>query len=247
MLKKKIVMLVAAAMMTLTASSAFAAFADLSLIRVYYDRTGSEIATDLGKVADFTAAGAVKTIDGNFGSLSGATSFAVYFAVDRVNNDIWSSGSTTTPSVITGGNLGMTSLKNGLQPVYNTYNTQGGVTYTGPASLTNSYKNKLSATQGTLANAINVATRLNTEVSLTDIIGGTGSRTQSLYYWGNGLTTVASEKIGQLAATIVTNADGSTVVTSSTPAPVATPIPAAFYLMGSGLMGLVGMRRRKNA
>ena len=62
MFKKKLTMLIAAALMTLSTSSAFAAFADSELIRVYYDRNGAEIATDLGKVTDLTAAGASNTI-----------------------------------------------------------------------------------------------------------------------------------------------------------------------------------------
>ncbi len=238
MFKKKITMLIAAAMMTLSASSAFAAFADLELIRVYYDRNGSEIATDLGKVKDIIAAPST-TIGGSFGSLT--TGFVSYFALDRTTNQVWASGSTTAPSAILGGSTGLTGMKNGTTPMYTLYNTQGGTNYTGLASHLSSYRSKLSpqGQQGALGNAITVATRVNTEASLTSVLAG-GSVTQALYFWNNGLTTVAADKIGKNVATITTNADGSTTVTT-------TPIPAAFYLMGSGLMGLVGLRRRKNA
>lgn len=246
MFRKKLAVLVAAAMMSLTASSAFAAFADLELIRVYYDRAGSEVATDLGKVKDILAAPST-TFAGSFGGLT--TGYAVYFALDRTAgmSDLWATGSTTTPSTIVGTSVGLTSLKSGTTNLYSLYNTQGGTNYTGPASAINSFKNKLSATQGMLANSIAAVSRLNTEASLVNLLStGTGSVTQALYFWDNALTSVAADKIGQLAATIVTNADGSTVITSNTPA-VATPIPAAFYLMGSGLLGLVGMRRRNKA
>ena len=55
--------------------------------------------------------------------------------------------------------------------------------------------------------------------------------------------------LGGTVLTLDLNNDGTTAFTaianeaSATP----TPIPAAAYLLGSGLMGLVGMRRRKNA
>ena len=41
---------------------------------------------------------------------------------------------------------------------------------------------------------------------------------------------------------IRTFADGHTEII-----PMATPLPAAFWLLGSGLMGLVGIRRRMTA
>jgi hypothetical protein len=95
----------------------------------------------------------------------------------------------------------------------------------------------LSAQQGSLGGAINAATRLYTELSLSNLAS---NNTQALYYWSNGLTTVASEKIGQSLALITTNFDGSTTITA-----LATPIPAAAWLLGSGLLGLAGIRRRR--
>jgi len=41
---------------------------------------------------------------------------------------------------------------------------------------------------------------------------------------------------------IRTMADGSTIINPEAAAPV--PIPAAAYLLGSGLLGLVGIRRK---
>lgn len=235
MFRKKLAVLVAAALMTLSASSAFAAFGDLELIRVYYDRSGSEIATDLGKVKDLIAAPST-TIAGSFGSLT--TGFVSYFALDRATNQLWASGSTNTPSVIAGGSTGLTGIKNNTTPMYTLFKTQGGTNYTGLASATNSYKNKLSAVQGNLANAINASTRLNTEASLLPLLNGSATKLdQSLYFFANGVTTVAADKIGVNQATITTNANGSTTITT-------TPIPPAFFLMGSGLLGMFGLRRK---
>jgi len=235
-MRRKIFGVIAAALMTLSASSAFAAFTDLELIRVYYDRNGSEVATDLGKVKEIVTPGG--TFTGSFGGLS--TGYAVYFAFDHSTNELWASGSTTTPSVIVGGLVGLYGIKDGTPYVYALYNTQGGTNYTGPAAATNSYKNKLSATQGSLGGSINSATRLNTEVSLNGLIDVAGqSRTQALYYWNNALSTMAADKVGIEVARISTNADGSTVIATA-----ATPIPPSFFLMGSGLLGMIGLHRR---
>ena len=243
MLRKKIAATVAAALMTLSASSAFASFADLELIRVYYDRSGNEYATDLGNVKALTAAGANTTIAGSFGSLSAGSSFAAYFALDRSTGELWASNSTTTTPLINGTSVGLTTLKSGTTNMYSLYNTQGGTTYSGLASASNSYKNKISATQGNLANAINNTYRMGTEASLASVIGTPdGSAAQTLYYWYNGTTTIAQDKIGFSLASITTLADGSTVITSNLNP--TTPIPPAFLLMGSGLLGMVGLRRK---
>ena len=249
MFKKKFAAMIAAALMTMSASSAFAAFADLELIRVYYDRTGAEVATDLGNVKtilDNAKQPGGVTLDSTYGFGTLTSGYAVYFALDRTTgvSDLWATGKVGVDSVILGGSTGLTSLKSGSSSMYALYNTQGGTEYTGAAAATSSYKNKLSATQGTLATSINNASRLNTEASLASVIGsGTGSAVQALYFWENALTTVAAEKIGVLAATITTNADGTSTIVAAP-----TPIPPAFLLMGSGLLGMVGLRRKsKNA
>jgi hypothetical protein len=239
-MKKKIIALLAGALMALSAGSAFASFGDMELIRVFYDRNGAEIATDLGSVTSLTAAGTITSKDGSFGSLT--TGYAVYFAINHATNELWATGSNTTASLINGTSGGMTTLKSGTTSMFGTYNTQGGTNYAGLASAINSYKNKVSAVQGNMSNAINNTYRLNTEASLASIIGVNGaSTTQTLYYWANGNTTVASEKIGTAVATITTDSFGKTTVTAN------TPIPAAAWLLGSGILGLFGIRRKMNA
>jgi hypothetical protein len=221
-------------MMTLSASSAFAASADQELIRVVYDRAGNEYATDLGNINTLLASSTPTKIAGN-----GTAGLVAYFAIDKTTNQLWVSGSTSAPSVINGTSGGLTTLKSGVTSVYSQYGATN-TNYTGLASAINSYKNKMSATQGTMANAINSATKVNTEASLTAIIAaGAGSVTQNLYFWNDGLTTVAANKIGVAVATITTSFDGSSTVTTA-----ATPIPPAFFLMGSGLLGMFGLRRK---
>jgi hypothetical protein len=232
MLRKKLAILAAAAMMTLTASSAFAAFADSHLIRVYYDRAGVEIATDLGLISSILAAPSTN-VTGAFGTATNA----VYFAFDRANNNLWASNSTTTAPLIIGGANGVINISSGTTTVYSNYNTQGGTNYSGLASAINSYKNKLSATQGWLGNTITgVTARAATELSLATLAT---NNTQTLYFWADAKAATTAGKTGVAVAQIITNADGSSTINA-----VATPIPAAIYLMGSGLLGLVGLRRR---
>ena len=253
MFGRVLILFVAAAIALGTAACAFADFADLRLIRVYYDRNGTEVATDLGAVhtLEQTARdGGSTTIEGAFtGLTANATTFAVYFALDRTTgvSDLWATGKVGVAHTILGGSTGLTSLKSGTSSMYALYNanaTDGGTEYTGPAAATSSYKSKLSSTQGNLAVSINNASRVNTEASLAGVIGSeTGSITQALYFWDNALTTAANEKIGVLAATITTNSTGTSTIVAAP-----TPIPPAFLLMGSGLLGMVGLRRKsKNA
>jgi hypothetical protein len=66
----------------------------------------------------------------------------------------------------------------------------------------------------------------------------TGYVDQVLYSYGS---DPDSGNAGVQVATIHTTAAGSTVT------PTNTPIPAAAYLFGTGLMGLVGLRRKMSA
>jgi hypothetical protein len=118
---------------------------------------------------------------------------------------------------------------------YNAALAAGSNTVTVLQSDLNSYKSKLSAAQGALGNAINIATRPNTEISLASLINGTAtSVTQNLYSLAG---TTAGSKGVFTTAIITTYADGRTNVS-------ATPIPPAFFLMGSGLLGMFGLRRK---
>ncbi|MFZ4856663.1 MAG: beta strand repeat-containing protein [Desulfuromonadaceae bacterium] len=221
MFKKLFIFIVAATFTLGMTGNAFATFADLELIRIYYDRAGAEIATDLGSVSSLVnsatpTATPTTTIPGSFGSLT--TGFAVYFALDRTTSRLWASGSTTVASLATGSATGLTSMKSGTSVLYPLLNSQDGTNYTGLASEINSYKNRLSATQGNMASAIAAVSRLNTEADLTGLIGdGSGSVTQNLYFWANANTTVKAEKIGVPVATITTNFDGSTTISPPPP------------------------------
>lgn len=220
---KKLTTILAAFVMTLSASSAFATFADLELIRCVYERgTGTtEFLKDLGPVKSISASEG--TFSGSLPAVNNPSNlFVVYFSIDRITGEMWVSGSTDTINApVAVGSKGFTSTKSGLTNLYSYYNNPVyGLTadandvYTGLQSHSNSYKSKLSASQGSLANAINTATRVNTEARLASLVNGSAtSIKQNLYYFTNANT---ANSVGVTVATITTNFDGSTTITPQT-------------------------------
>jgi hypothetical protein len=73
-------------------------------------------------------------------------------------------------------------------------------------------------------------------LSLAALADPTAELAMNLFFWDN---PSSSNKEGIKGLNIYTLADGSTQVASS-----AVPIPPAFFLMGSGLLGMIGLRRR---
>jgi hypothetical protein len=220
MLKRFITLSIAAAL-TLSAGSAPAFFEDLKLVRVYYERTTGteELATDLGSVSALVASGG--SVAGNFGTVNTpANLFAVYYAIDHAAQVLWVSGSPSVQPVAVG-SPGFTSAKSATSNVAGYYQSAAlgsGQSVTAQQSYTNSYRLKLTASQGAIANAINIATRPNTEASLADLVNGVAtSVTQILYYLA---TPNTGGSLGVAKATITTNADGSTTI--SAPPPTAT-------------------------
>ena len=234
------------------AGSAFAAFQDLELIRVVYQRSGGtiEAATDLGNVNTLLASGG--TVGGGVNAFTVVTGtafdtsnlYVAYFAVDQANKHLWMSG--TGPENI--GSLKTSTVNAVTQALQSGYNL---LTPTSPATSTvlqdttalASWKLKADGTNpGGYGGAI-TSGAANVEASLATL--ASGSVSQNLYFWSN----YGSSSAGVLQAnagttiTILTNADGSSTVTPQT---AATPIPPAFFLMGSGLLGMVGIRRRMN-
>ncbi len=227
---KKLTTILAAVLLTLgLASSSFAAFADVELIRVVYERTTgtTELVSDLGNAAaiagKITPSLATVGTGGTFaGSLPATVTtpknlFVAYFAINKSTNELWVSGSTDiTKAPVAVGSMGFTSTKSGWTNIQSYY---GGTTltpdangvYTGQQSYPNSYRLKQTANQGAMGNGINIATRPYTEASLASLVNGTATSVmQNLYYFSNANT---ANSIGVAVATITTNTNGSTTIT----------------------------------
>lgn len=215
MFRKIVTMITAISLVLNVTGSAFATWGDLKLIRVYYERTTGtvELATNLGNIEDI-AQNQSGTTAGSFGTVvNPANLYAAYWAVDRSTTTprLWVSGSPFTAPVAVG-TQGFTSTKSGAKSVLDNYNIFGaGVdTLTMSQTYVNSYRLKLSSSQGSLGNGIDIATRPYTEAKLGPLLDGTvTSVSQPLYYFSNPNTAKSK---GVPVATITTNADGSTVI-----------------------------------
>jgi hypothetical protein len=202
-MNKKLASIVAAAMLTLSASSAFAAlsFNDNVLFRVVYDNNGIQQIANLGSVSSLMSGG-VSTIKPGEINIQNAANLSVsYFALDRNNASLWVSGTSNAP---TAASNGFNNLANGLD----------------------------NAVHQLLASAVNGVTG----TSLASLAGSTPAQVSQTLYYINDANAVGTSGIGK--ATIITS-NTDTVV-------LPTPIPPAFLLMGSGLLGMRGLRRKHN-
>ena len=223
---KKIASIVAVAALSISAGNAFAAFADNELIRVVYERgTGAtEQVTDLGSVSSLLS-GSHSFSTGTISATNASNLFVCYFAVDSTTAKMWVSSGNSAP--VSTGQVG--TVANRFASVYSYYNSlsagANGVK-TGLQSNTNSFTSQLNAAQGTLAGTITG----NSEASLASLADGTAKEvTQTLYYI-NGTD-------GAVAKALITTSSTATAITP-------TPIAPAFLLMGSGLLGLFGYRKK---
>lgn len=241
-MKRKMIALLAGAMMTVAmAGNALAYFEQDHLIRVVYDKSiNTEVATDLGKVQDIIAAaksgpitlGADSYLGGALAGSSLSDLNVAYYAVNVANKDLWLSSKAGTQSIATTQwNATSTAVSNTLGK----YASLGGSTVTLSMTDGSSYWAKLDGS-GTKAGKFNTTyTVANGEMNLAALATG-GEVKQSLFFWDN--PSVTSGAAGAKQVSIKTLSSGATEVSN-------VPVPPALFLMGSGLLGLVGIRRKK--
>lgn len=243
-MKKKMIALLAGALMTLGASNAMAYFADGDLIRVVYDSAGTfEQATDLGSITALSSASNL-TIGGiDTSSVADKSGLMVtYFAKQITGTGTGSfyiaQDATQTTSAGINGSKWSSIGASSMASVYTYYNSKGTATVNVLTTDTNSYAKKLdqsNTSPGLFAGLTDASTKDFAEVSLSDIAN---VNAMNLYYFqdGNAKQTVSTPYL-----TILTDSTGTHITGT------ATPIPAAAYLLGSGLMGLFGLRRKNRA
>jgi hypothetical protein len=125
---------------------------------------------------------------------------------------------------------------------YRVFGTVVGNSSTLSQSNTYSYWNNMNGGGTMIGTMGNYLASGNAETNLAGL-STTGYVDQVLFYYGSDPDSGAH---GTRTAYLRTFADGHTAVTATDPT-AQTPIPAAVYLFGSGLMGLVGLRRKMAA
>ena len=252
-MKKKFIALLAGALLVASMSgNAMASFSAGDLVRVVYNSTtGVEAIADLGTIATLAADtngtvvgnGAASYLNNGITSASLAGSNVAYFALSgsASSSPLYVSGSTSTATGINGLKMASSgaALENlvagwGVTAGNNTYTT--GITTAAPSYFITA--NKSGTSVGSLDGFVNTASIPNTEASLASVA------TQGLWYFANANATTAHGAAAPNGLELQTNLDGTTTVINSNTV-AATPIPPAFFLMGSGLLGMFGLRRKK--
>ena len=242
MSKKKLAALIAAALMTLSASSAFAAFssADNELFRVVFSTDAAATTTvvqDLGALSSLvgtsqTLAGTAFSY-GTLGSTANAgNTYEIFFAknnkVTGTTYDVYAASAAAPTS----GNRTYANTNSSITGFYNIYAGQAAST-TGAIS---DYTTKLE--KSGLGNLAGFLTTGQVEYSLASVAA------LNLYKFSatsNATFPVTTGTNVDANFSILTNSNGSVSLQET----ATTPIPPSFLLMGSGLLGMVGLRRKK--
>lgn len=254
---RKIASVIAAAALVMGVStSAFAAFTDLSLERFVYNST-TEVGTDLGNVQTLlsnTGSTTIGTGASSFVSLgltsSTAPLYVAYYSYDSNTQSMWIAAAKGL-GTITVTDAAYSSGTNISGLVNNYYSHLTAVTSDGATSAKTGNNDQGSSTwfntsDKTQAGLGGYASMLKPEeVPGTSVkLDLTSAVTQGLYFFDTSTAEEGKPFVFKEIGTVTTNTDGSTTVSANSAAQ--TPIPAAFYLMGSGLLGLVGIRRKQN-
>lgn len=223
---------------------AFAYFTDGSLIQVVYQTNGGfEVATDLGAFAPTAAyTGTTQTLGTTVTAGSGVFSTATwgdlrvaYFVKQTTGADAWTSGPSTGQ---TSGNRKWTGFQSATTSVMSKYAVVAGTSNQGTLAKSEmqSYYSKLNQGGLGIGGFAGFIPAANGETSLANI-GTVGYVDSYLYYYNTPNSVTAGTQVAKLR----TYADGHTEVVGASP----VPIPAPIFLLGSGLMALVGIKRKQ--
>lgn len=246
---KKIMMLMIATVMVFSmAGQAAAYFSAGNLIRVVYDAQGTiEVATELGPIADKNAPFTNKVVynqnnfsTSQFGGAPFSNLYVAYFAHDWNDIEAYLSGPMTSQ---TSGarkfqmlNTSITNMINGYNGILSENQKMGSMLKKGVQS----YYTQLDLGGNNKGSFNAFIPAANGEANL-GALATVGYVDQTLYYYDFS-TVNHTAQAGVKMAVIRTFADGHTELN-----PNAVPVPASVLLLGSGLLGLIGIRRKMAA
>ncbi len=254
-MKKIMMLLIAVVMLFSVTGQAMAAFNEGDLIRVVYNTSNDpvsgahyfEYATDLGAFQPTSLSGMTANTDAfNTSSVGGASGTATFSQMNVAYFIMNSSGYAASTSA--SGNINTYAFWGSYQPAAsNTLGTFAAAAVGNNAKVAMdsgySYWTQMNGGGTMIGTMGNYLATGDAEKSLA-ALSTTGYVDQILYYYG---ADPDSGIKGTKASYIRTFADGHTTVSAIDPSLPSVPIPAAIYLFGSGLMGLVGLRRKTAA
>jgi hypothetical protein len=232
---KKFLVIVAAAllMMGLAGQANASYFGGGDLIEVLYDSsTGVEVAVDLGAISSLQSE--TKTVDlttfGTTATWSQVT--AAYFAVSATSGYPYNAyiAAVTTPTNVSNQ---AANFQSAISSLLSLYASSG----TATASFTSNPSGYVTLANGSYGGFLKSDVSTNQYgAEVNEANGGT----QNLYYWTLTSNRYSGTPGTQVAGISITSLDGVTTVNVAS-----TPIPPSVLLMGTGLLGLVGIGRRK--
>lgn len=243
-MKKLLVILAACLLVFGVAGQARAYFQTGELIRAVFATNGSyELLSDLGSVSSWNMPAAGVTsgslniyTPGDTTGFSGSTPISsldvVYFTLGSTGSQFW--GSYTQGGSVTGVAAQFTNLKTGINDLFSQISGPVADVGQNPANVAFSYYNNIGS-----GGANNFAKYFPDSNSAIPLVAGSVVD-QSLLYFATAKTT-GSTGSTTYATDLFTSIDASgNMVTHESP----VPIPPSVLLLGSGLLGLVGIRRK---
>jgi hypothetical protein len=235
---------------------AMAAFDKDDLLVTFYNSAKNEVTIDLGNFYEITAEAGTHTLYTGLiydSTLTGAalssSRLAIYGGNILANTGFFALTTSTLSSGSTGYFGNMDNFNGAVDSLYSNYGAATDTNkYSGSSTATVSYYKKMDNSSANVGKfkSFNSYNASYGEPLLTTLGTSTGSITMYLYYATQDNVTlipalVAGRDGNQYSSILTLTGDGTITITNP-----AVPIPASVLLLGSGLLGLFGIKRKNS-